>query len=172
MNKFLSLGLILISCSLLAPNVSAQSFGGMEVDSPAPVSTNNTKRILKNPIVNQAQKNQTEMDSNPKIMLYYRNFKIDTTPSGRIMCDFELVLQNATPYKINTINMQLVWPSIQTSASFYDVAPRKENYLSMTLMGKGCYSMDKVPNVVVNLCRIKGMSGTQCASSIMWVKVR
>ena len=173
MSKSLHIGLLIIGLSLVSFNVRAQSFGGTDSIAPTSNSASGTqKKIMRNPIINQSQKAQEGSHSNSKIMLYYRNFKIDTTPSGRIMCDFDIVIHNSTQYKINTLNMQLVWPSIKTSASFYDVEPRQENYLPMTLLGKGCYSMDKVPNIVVNLCRIKGMSGEECSSSIIWVKIR
>ena len=171
MHKSLYLGLIL--CIIMAaPNTNAQSFGNEAEYSGATNNNNTNKKILRNPIINQTQKAQEEQKKTPKIMLYYRNFKVDTTPSGRIMCDFDIVIHNSTPNKINTLNMQLIWPKIKTSASFYDVQPRQENYLPMALLGNGCYSMDKAPNIVVNLCRIKGMSGEECANSLMWVKVR
>ena len=175
MLKSLYTGLIIIGLSFFSPAVWAQSFGGTDnttSQSSAATTTASGKRIMRNPIINQAQKAQAEQKSTPRIMLYYRNFKIDTTPSGRIMCDFDIVLHNSTSKQINTLNMQLVWPNIKTSASFYDVPPRQEQYLAMTLLGKGCYSMDKAPNIVVNLCRIKGMSGEECANSIIWVKIR
>lgn len=163
---------LLLLFSFVVNNVCAQSFGEQEGLSVSTNTVDASKKILRTPLLNQSQKNMAETNATPKIMLYYRNFKIDTTPSGRIMCDFDIVIHNSSSYKINTLSMQLIWPSIKTSASFYDVNPREENYLPMTLLGKGCYSMDKVPNIVVNLCRIKGMSGEECSKSIFWVKIR
>ena len=177
MRKILFYSLLIAGWELWVPQARAQTFEGMSANNAPSVQTTAPspamgKKIMRNPIINQAQKNRQENQPESRIILYYRNFKIDTTPSGRVMCDFDLIIHNSTPYKINTLNLQLVWPSIKTSASFYDVSPRSENYIPMTLMGKGCYSMDKYPNVVVNLCRIKGMSGEQCTSSIIWVKVK
>ena len=177
MHKISFYSLFTVCAGLLVSQSHAQTFEAVPENNTAAVHETASfsasgKKIMRNPIINQEQKKQQEDSPQPRIMLYYRKFKIDTTPSGRIMCDFDLVIHNSTPYKINTLNLQLVWPSIKTSASFYDVNPRSENYIPMSLIGKGCYSMDKYPNVVVNLCRIKGMKGQQCASSIIWVKVR
>ena len=135
-------------------------------------TTQSGKKIIRTPIISQAEKNNVQNQPQSRVLMYYKNFKISTTPSGRIMCDFDLVLHNYTPNKINTLNVQLVWPSIKTAASFYDVPARRQHYQSLTLLGQGCYSMDKAPNIVVNHCRIKGMSGEECASSVLWVKAK
>ena len=37
-------------------------------------------------------------------------------------------------------------------------------------MGEGCYSMDKIPNIVVNRCRVSKMSARDCASKIRWLR--
>ena len=38
--------------------------------------------------------------------------------------------------------------------------PNRPTYVEYALMGKGCYSMDKSPNIVVNRCRGKGISAS------------
>ena len=155
-------------------NVSAQMFETTPLtqQNNQPETTVGGKQIIRTPLINKTEKNKEQKKKVSRILMYYKNFKIDITPSGRVMCDFDLVIHNSTPNKINTLNAQFVWPSIKTNASFYDVPARSERYLSLTLMGNGCYSMDKAPNIVLNHCRIKGMSEKECASAIHWVKVK
>ncbi len=160
--------------ALISTNSSAQLFEDA-VKQPKNQQLETTasgKKIIRNPIISQAEKSKVTSGVKPKILMYYKNFKVNTTPSGRIMCDFDLIIHNSTPNKITTLNTQLVWPSIKTSASFYEVPAYSERYTSMTLIGQGCYSMDKTPNIVVNHCRVKGMSGEECSAAILWVKVK
>ena len=143
------------------------------------VSSNNTdertiggKRIIRSKLLTNDEADNQQAKLPPRIMLYFKNFKINLTPSGRVICSFDLTMRNATPNKINTFNAQFVWPSIKTSGSFYDVPARSERYLSLALMGKGCYSMDKTPNIIVNHCRIKGMSAEECSEAVRWIKIK
>ena len=156
-------------------NVRAQVFDGMQSE-----TQNNTeertaggKKIIRSKVLTNDEVNtQDTKQLPPMIMVYFKNFKINLTPSGRVICNFDLTMRNATPNKINTFNAQFVWPSIKTSGSFYDVPARAERYLSLALMGKGCYSMDKTPNIIVNHCRIKGMSAEECSKAVRWVKIK
>ncbi len=150
---------------------NAQVFESGDADTLQEV-TDSGKKIFRSKLLTVQDTNKQQNSPSPRIMIYFRNFKINLTPSGRVMCDFDLSIRNVTPNKINTLNAQFIWPEIKTGASFYEVPSLHERYISMTLMGKGCYTMDKTPNIVVNHCRIKGMSSEECAKVVRWVKMR
>ena len=154
-------------------NASAQVFGDDGTTSPNNIEeTAGGKKIIRSRLLTNSEVNTQQGKLPPRILLYFKNFKINLTPSGRVVCSFDLTMRNATPNKINTFNAQFVWPSIKTTGSFYDVPAKSERYLSLALMGKGCYSMDKAPNVIVNHCRIKGMSAEECSEAVRWIKIK
>ncbi len=72
--------------------------------------------------------------------------------------------------RLINLDVKLVWPNMTTVVSFANVQPNTQTYYNYALMGDGCYSMDKMPNIVVNRCRVKGMSSAECASNIVWLR--
>ncbi len=104
----------------------------------------------------------------PQIILYMRDFKISKTLNGNINCTMRFYVYSGLKEKINNLSYRLKWPSMETALSFDDIAPNTKTYFDYSLLGQGCYSMDKAPNVIVNRCRVKGMSQQQCAQSIRW----
>ncbi len=120
-----------------------------------------------------ARLNSTEDDTEkeePKIMLYMRDFKVASNLNGRPSCTMRFYITSSIPEKITNISYRLKWPNMETALSFDDVAPNMPTYFDYALLGKGCYSMDKAPNIIVNRCRIKNMSQRQCADAIQWVE--
>lgn len=111
---------------------------------------------------------QTEEES--LIFLFYKDFKVSRTMSGLVMCDVRFVAMHTLENKINNLSFRLKWPNMETSLSYNDVEPNTETYFDYTLVGDGCYSMDKIPNVIVNRCRAKGLSQSACANKIRWLK--
>lgn len=112
-------------------------------------------------------------EENPEdelIMLYMKNFSIYRSPSGRIRCSARFAVLTTLPVRLSNISYRLKWPKMETTLSFNDVDPGVENHFDYALLGDGCYSMDKQPNIVVNRCRAKGMTQRQCASKIRWIK--
>jgi len=166
--------LLRVVLSLYMWNAHAQMFddGGVASKNKSEEKTGGGKRIIRSRILTNNEASYQKEKRPPRIILYFKNFKINLTPSGRVVCSFDLTMRNATPNKINTFNAQFVWPSIKTTGSFYDVPANSERYLSLALMGKGCYSMDKTPNVIVNHCRIKDMSAEECSEAVRWVKIK
>ena len=71
--------------------------------------------------------------------------------------------------RLVNLSVKLVWPDMTTNLSFDNVNPNIETYLDYALFGQGCYKMDKIPNIVVNRCRAKGMSQEECAGKIRWL---
>lgn len=105
-----------------------------------------------------------------KIFLYYDNFKISRSISGMTSCDVRFFVNNNLDRRITNLDIKLVWPNLTTAVSFADVPPNSPTYYNYTLLGDGCYDLDKMPNIVVNRCRVKGMSSAQCAGTITWLK--
>lgn len=103
------------------------------------------------------------------IFLYYKDFKVDRMLSGRVTCNVTFVVTTTLNRKLSNVSARLVWPNLTTTLSFDDVIPNTDTQLNYTLMGEGCFSLDKVPNIVVNRCRVKGLTQSQCASKIRWL---
>ena len=111
---------------------------------------------------------QTEEES--LIFLFYKDFNINQTMSGMVMCDVRFSVLHTLDNNINNLSFRLKWPNMETTLSYNDVEPNTETYFDYTLVGDGCYSMDKIPNVIVNRCRAKGLSQSACANKIRWLK--
>ena len=105
-----------------------------------------------------------------KIFLYYDNFRISRSISGMTSCDIRFFVNNNLDSRITNLDVKLVWPNLTTAVSFADIPPNQPTYYNYTLLGDGCYDLDKMPNIVVNRCRVKGLSSAQCAGTITWLK--
>lgn len=113
--------------------------------------------------------NNVEIDTKPKILLYARDFKISRNMNGSVNCTMRFYVMSTMKEKITNISYRLKWPDMETALSFNDVPPNTPNYFDYSLLGNGCYNMDKAPNVIVNRCRIKGMTQRECADAIRWL---
>ncbi len=109
-------------------------------------------------------------ESDENIFLYYDDFRIVRDVTGRTTCEVRFYVLTTLDRKLNELGIKLVWPQISTAVMFSGVNPNEPTYVDYTLMGDGCYSMDKIPNIVVNRCRAKGMSSQECAAKIRWIK--
>ncbi len=107
-----------------------------------------------------------------KIFLYYDNFNISGYLNNSPSCDVRFFVLTNLNKKLIQLDVKLVWPDLTTALSFSDIAPNTPTYIDYTLMGKGCYNMDKMPNIVVNRCRVRGMSSVDCANKIIWLKTK
>ena len=116
--------------------------------------------------------NTNKGDEEGNIFLYYSNFQILRTAASGIRCRVRFHLLNGLNRRINNVSVKLVWPGLNTPVSFNNVDPNTENYFDYALFGDGCYQMDKIPNIVVNRCRVKGMSQESCANKIRWLAKR
>ena len=106
-----------------------------------------------------------------KIFLYYDNFKMSSYLSNSAACDMRFIVLTNLDRKLVSLDVKLVWPNMTTALSFSNVEPNTPTYLNYTLMGNGCYDMDKMPNIVVNRCRVRGMNSAECADKIVWLSV-
>lgn len=119
---------------------------------------------------------QPVLDDNNKekedryIFFYYTDFGVRSTMSGKVLCDVRFVVLSTLDQKINNVSVRLKWANMETPVSFSNVSPNVENYYDYTLLGDGCYTMDKAPNIIVNRCRAKGLSQKDCAEKIRWLR--
>ncbi len=111
-----------------------------------------------------------EHEEDELIMLYMKNFSVYRSPSGQTRCSARFAVLTTLPVKLSNISYRLKWPNMETVLSFSDVEPGVENHFDYGLLGDGCFSMDRQPNIVVNRCRAKGMTQRECASKIRWIK--
>lgn len=111
-----------------------------------------------------------EVSEYASIFLFYDKFGIRRSISGSVSCDVRFIVLSTLDRKLTNLSVKLKWPAMETALNFSDVAPNVENYFDYSLVGDGCYSMDKIPNVIVNRCRVVGMSEKECAGKIKWLK--
>ena len=90
--------------------------------------------------------------------------------NGSTTCDVKFQILTTLDRKLNSLAMRLKWQNMDTPLTFIDVNPNQQYHLNYTLLGDGCYSMDKIPNIVINRCRVKGMTQEDCAARVRWIK--
>ena len=115
---------------------------------------------------NGAQKAEDE----PLIFLLYSDFSVNKLLSGTVTCNVRFQIITTLDRKLTNLSVRLRWPEMETTLSFIDVPPNQMVHHDYTLVGDGCYSMDKIPNIIVNRCRVKGLSQKDCAAKIRWLK--
>lgn len=115
---------------------------------------------------NGAEKAEDE----PLIFLLYSDFSVNKLLSGTVTCNVRFQIITTLDRKLTNLSVRLRWPDMETTLSFIDVPPNQMVHHDYTLIGDGCYSMDKIPNIIVNRCRVKGLSQTDCAAKIRWLK--
>lgn len=103
------------------------------------------------------------------ILLYMDDYKVYKSPSGQTRCSMRFAIMTSLPTKLSSISYRLRWSGIETALSFNNVEPQVGNQYRYTLIGDGCYTMDKAPNIVINRCRVKGLSQKACAAKVRWI---
>lgn len=137
-----------------------------EVANQQPIDRNQDKSVVQIRFVG----NDVVIDDKPKILIYMRNFKISRTITNKTNCSMRFYVLSSASEKLTNLSFRLKWPKMETALAFDDVMPNVATYFDYSLIGDGCYSMDSAPNIIVNRCRIKGMSQRQCADAIQWMK--
>ncbi len=103
------------------------------------------------------------------IFLFYDEFKITNYMANTATCDVRFNILSNLDRKITQLDVKLVWPDITTTLSFSDISPNTQTYYNYSLIGNGCYGMDVAPNIIVNRCRVKGFTASECASKLLWL---
>ncbi len=104
------------------------------------------------------------------IFMYINAIRMGRSTTLGTTCQVRFILANGLNKKVSNVSVKLVWPKNgMANLSFNDINPSSEIYLDYLLMGPSCYQLDKIPNIVVNRCRVKGMSQAACADKIRWL---
>ena len=104
------------------------------------------------------------------IYIFYSDFTVGSMMSGSTTCDVKFQIVTTLDRKLNSLAIRLKWPKMETPLNFIDVNPNQKYHFMYTLLGDGCYSMDKIPNIIVNRCRVKGMTQEDCAQRVRWIR--
>ena len=99
-----------------------------------------------------------------------KNFKIFKSLAGITSCSMNFHVKSSLKTPVSNISFRLKWPNFETPVSFDDVSVNGEVYKAHAFAGDVCYTLDKTPNIIVNRCRVKGMTQQDCANRIEWVK--
>lgn len=145
--------------------------GNLKMDPPKIAKTNDGSKRGDAGFVKVLKKDEkvNPKEDNSLIFLYYSDFKMTRSYAGGIGCRVKFAVMTNLDQRLINLSVKLVWPDITTSVSFDNVSPNIENYFDYALFGDGCYNMDKIPNIVVNRCRTKGLTQAQCAQKIRWL---
>ena len=92
--------------------------------------------------------------------------------NGATTCDVKFQILTTLDRKLTSLAVRLKWKEMETPLNFIDVNPNQEYHMVYTLLGDGCYSMDNVPNIIINRCRVKGMTQEDCARRVRWIRKR
>ena len=90
--------------------------------------------------------------------------------NGATTCDVKFQVLTTLDRKLSSLALRLQWKEMDTPLNFIDVNPNQIYHMNYTLLGDGCYSMDTVPNIVINRCRVKGMTQEECARKVRWIR--
>jgi len=138
--------------------------------------TNDAQNIEAKPLPQNVQTkavlsadNVSQFDSG-KIQIYMRDFKVSQTLAGIASCSMKFYVTSTLATPITNISFRLKWPDLETPLSFNNLAPNEAGFRTQAFAGKLCYTLDRVPNIIVNRCRVKGMTQQDCAKHIEWVK--
>jgi hypothetical protein len=111
---------------------------------------------------------QMDDDDNRSILVFYDNYQIQKGMDGLVRCTVRLYVLNDLQTRISSLGLKIRWPEISAAIQMDQVNPGVKTYKDIMLLGNGCYSMDKVPVIEVNRCRVKGMSQQACADAVRW----
>ncbi|MBP5352584.1 MAG: hypothetical protein J6Y91_02325 [Alphaproteobacteria bacterium] len=109
-----------------------------------------------------------EEDKERNILIYYEDYKVTRGLDKIVRCSMRIYVLNDLETKISNLGFKLKWQGISTSLQMLQINPGVSTYTDIMLLGEGCFTMDKAPNVEVNRCRVKGMTQEQCADRVKW----
>lgn len=96
------------------------------------------------------------------------SFKVFQDMTGRTNCTFGVTLKSNLDRELKTMGLQLVYPHRVFAFIFRNVAEKGSQERFITTTGDICYNLAGVPDIEVNLCRIKNAADNECAKRIKW----
>lgn len=142
-------------------DISPFDYSKIDVD-----SETNSSKVIKPIVILDKDNNRVYKEA---IFVTMKNFDVYRSPSRQVRCSMRFSVWSTYNEKISNVSYKLQWPKMSTNVSFDNVLPNIEYHMDYLLIGDGCYTMDKIPNIIVNRCRVKGKTQQQCASTVTWV---
>lgn len=96
------------------------------------------------------------------------SFKIFQNSLGRTACSFNVTLKSSFNKELHAMGMRLIYPHRAFAFIFRNVPANGSQVRFITTTGDICYNFSGVPDMEINLCRIKDASGSECAKRLKW----
>lgn len=96
------------------------------------------------------------------------SFKIFQNARGQTMCSFAVTLKSNLDRDLNAMGVRLVYPKRSFAFVFRKVAANGAQERYITTNGDICYDLTGVPDIEVNLCRIRRAMDNECAKRLKW----
>ena len=118
------------------------------------------------PVISRDKNNNRIYDE--LLLVSMKDFNVYRGLSGQVRCSARFFVVSTYKDVVSNVSYQLKWPNMSTRLSFSKIKPNIQYYYDYLLIGDGCYTMDKAPNVIVNRCRVKGKTQQECAATVRW----
>ena len=96
------------------------------------------------------------------------SFKIYQDIMGKINCTFTIVLNSNLDRNIKRMGLNLLYPMQSFAFIFKDVPAKGSQTRYITTTGDICYNISGVPDIRINMCKIRQASGKECMNRIKW----
>jgi hypothetical protein len=96
------------------------------------------------------------------------SFKIYQDIMGRMNCTFTVVLNSNLDRDIKRMGLNLIYPMQSFAFIFRDVPAKGSQTRYITTTGDICYNISGVPDIRINMCRIRQASGKECMNRLKW----
>ncbi len=96
------------------------------------------------------------------------SFKIFQNASGQTMCSFAVTLKSTLDRDLNAMGLRLIYPKRSFAFVFRKVAANGAQERYITTNGDICYDLTGIPDIEVNLCRIRRAMDNECTKRLKW----
>lgn len=96
------------------------------------------------------------------------SFKIFQDIMKKTTCTFTVVLNSNLDRSIKRMGLSLIYPKAPFAFIFRDVPSNGSQTRYITTTGDICYNISGVPDISINMCRIRQASGKECMNRLKW----
>lgn len=96
------------------------------------------------------------------------SFKIFRDMLGRTKCSFGVTLQSNLDRDIRLMGLRLIYEYGNFAFVFKNVSANSTVEKFITTTGNICYHFGGVPDIDINMCKIKNALNTECAQRLRW----
>lgn len=98
------------------------------------------------------------------------SFKIYQDIIGKTNCTFTVVLNSNLDRDIKRMGLSLAYPVQSFAFIFRDVPAKGSQTRYITTTGDICYNISGVPDIRINMCKIRQASGKECMNRLKWAE--